>query len=70
MGVAIWGVVFGGTSWWYSLNVQFLEAWTAIKAFTDAFGKEAKSARNTATPQPSRSAGKEGSKGDLSSPFS
>eukprot|EP00731_Ephydatia_muelleri_P028501 Em0020g145a len=49
---------------------EFLEAWTAIKAFTDAFGKEAKSARNTATPQPSRSAGKEGSKGDLSSPFS
>lgn len=53
---------------------EFLEAWTAIKSFTDAFdGKEVKKARSSSTsdaPQPSKSAGKAGTKGDLFSPFS
>ena len=49
---------------------EFLEVWSAIKAFTDAFGKEPKSTRSSIAPQPSKSAGKEDTGDAIFSPFS
>ena len=69
------GVTFCGCGLlWYLMvifsNVQFLEVWSAIKAFTDAFGKEPKSTRSSIAPQPSKSAGKEDTGDAIFSPFS